>query len=854
MLARKLPTVILALGVLGITTVAFAQSDGGQEKEPSFFDRVDNLGKSILSPIFSDDKPKPKPKPKDTDAPTAEPRASAPDATATAPANDNDPSLPPASGERMGSILSASTPAQRTTTSARLAANPDATDATDNNLPPAIPGAADGTSQAMRRAPADSSLLSDVEPSEKPSQQPSAPLPGKSTSDVSNSLGSLSENPIAAKPSSQPAQPLHQRLSSLRQSPFDADGGEEAVSQPEAPRGQASDAPAPPSTATEAAASKPAPLSTAPESKVPTPARRPLVAERTKPGADAGLSAPAASSSDSAASLPITTEKTPVATEKAPIAVEKAPIAVEKAPAATEKAPAAAQDASAAKSDTSDVLVTRKGPAINVETLGPRRISVGKESTYEVDITNSGEVAGEDLIVFVSLPVWAEVVGAEATSGTAQVNATGQVPGTVQWKLGHLDAKGHEQLTLKIIPRQSRPFDLAVRWESRPMASQAMIEVQEPKLILQLEGPREVLYGKKEVYRLKLTNVGNGNAENVSILLMPIGGGENVPAAHKIGVLAAGAEKLLDVELTARQAGNLTIQVDARADSGVHTELAEKVLVRRANLRIDAEGPRVQFVGAAATYAIHIRNTGTAQAQNVHMSLVLPAGIDYISGIENARLDSSKRKIEWTIEAINPDAEQHFVLKCSLGAAGVTRLQVAAAGADDLAAAATVITRVDAVANLVLDVTDPQGPVAIGEEATYEIRVRNRGTREAENVQVFVYFSRGIEPTGAEGAPNRLAPGQVLFQPITSLAAGAEAVFKVRAKAELAGNHVFRAEAHCKPLGARLVREATNLYYADATPGPQGGRELNAERPAVDAMRTVTRPSQGDPTMLPPRK
>jgi hypothetical protein len=217
-------------------------------------------------------------------------------------------------------------------------------------------------------------------------------------------------------------------------------------------------------------------------------------------------------------------------------------------------------------------------------------------------------------------------------------------------------------------------------------------------------------------------------------------------------------------------------------------------------------------------------------------------------------LDSSKRKLEWTIEAINPEGEQHFVLKCSLGAAGVTRLQVAAAAADDVTAAATIITRVDAVANLVLDVTDPQGPVAVGEEASYEIRVRNRGTREAENVQVFAYFSRGIEPTGAEGAPNRLAPGQVLFQPLTSLAAGAEAVFKIRAKAELAGNHVFRAEAHCKPLGARLVREATNLYYADATPAPQGAREPNAERQPVDAMRTVARPLQGDPTTLPPRK
>ncbi len=159
MLARKLPTVVfLALGVLGITTVALAQSDGGQEKEKekSFFDRVDDLGKSIFSPLFSDDKPKQK----DPATPTAEPRPSTRASTATAPAAD--PGIPPASGGRAGSILSGSAPAQRTMTGTRPATNPDAS---DNNMPPAVPGAADGTARVIQRAPADRSLLGDADTS-----------------------------------------------------------------------------------------------------------------------------------------------------------------------------------------------------------------------------------------------------------------------------------------------------------------------------------------------------------------------------------------------------------------------------------------------------------------------------------------------------------------------------------------------------------------------------------------------------------------------------------------------------------------------------------------------------------------
>ena len=272
------------------------------------------------------------------------------------------------------------------------------------------------------------------------------------------------------------------------------------------------------------------------------------------------------------------------------------------------------------------VLFAQNGPMLGVETLGPRKIAVGKESAYEVSIANSGEGTAEELLVFVSLPDWAEVSATEATAGNVQAAAASSGGAVLQWRIGRLNAKGRERLLLRIIPRQSKPFDLAVRWEYKPSTSQASIEVQEPKLSLQLEGPSEVLYGKKESYRLKLANTGTGNAENVSIMLMPLGTGENVPASHKLGVLAAGEEKKLDVELTARQAGHLTIQVDVRADGGAHAELVENVLVRRADLKIDIEGPKVQFVGQQTTYAIRVRNSGTATARNVQFTASLPAG------------------------------------------------------------------------------------------------------------------------------------------------------------------------------------------------------------------------------------
>ena len=92
------------------------------------------------------------------------------------------------------------------------------------------------------------------------------------------------------------------------------------------------------------------------------------------------------------------------------------------------------------------MLFARKGPILSVETVGPRTITVGKESAYEINIVNTGEVAAEDLVVYVTMPEWAEVVGAEPSNGVpkpiaGQPPAVSQSGGMIRWRVGYLNAK-----------------------------------------------------------------------------------------------------------------------------------------------------------------------------------------------------------------------------------------------------------------------------------------------------------------------------------------------------------------------------------------------------------------------------
>ncbi len=537
------------------------------------------------------------------------------------------------------------------------------------------------------------------------------------------------------------------------------------------------------------------------------------------------------------------TRATHAAPSTRPVIVQRTTPAVRKK---TVVSPAAESSRKPAKRLTADigtepdaaVLFTNKGPVLSVETVGPRRISVGKKSSYEVTIRNAGDLRAEDVVVFVDLPEWADVSAAEASKGAAHRAAAGEPAGPLVWKIGHLEAKGREKLVLTIVPRENRPFDLAVRWESKPVGSKTMIEVQQPKLAMTLEGPREVLYGRKEIYRLKLANTGNGEAENVIIRLLPMGADGNQPVSHDLGTIAAGEQKAIEVELTARQVGNLMIKVEARGDGGARAELAEQVLVRRPALQVDVQGPAVQYVGAVAGYRIRVRNPGTAPAENLKMSVNIPAGAKYLSSIDGSQLEANGTRVLWALEKLDPGGEQSFTLKCSLGLPGPSRMEIVSTADGDLTATAGITTEVEAIADLVLDVKDPTGPVPVGEEATYELRIRNRGTKSAENVEVLAYFSNGIEPTAVEGGRHKIGPGQVVFSPIPSVPAGGDLILKISARAETAGNHIFRAEVHCKPLGTRLVSEETTRFYQDG-PAAEGQTApiRTAEQPSPAPLR-----------------
>jgi uncharacterized repeat protein (TIGR01451 family) len=493
--------------------------------------------------------------------------------------------------------------------------------------------------------------------------------------------------------------------------------------------------------------------------------------------------------------------------------------------------------------DTRELLVTRESPILRVATMGPRQIIIGHESAYQVKVQNDSPVAAEDVTLRIDLPVWTDIQGAEVSIGATNVTPADQSNHTFFWKIGRLQGKEEELLVLHLIPRQSKPFDLKVEWDFRQSTSQAMIEVQEPKIEMFLEGPDEVLWGQEEVYRLHVKNSGTGMAESVELALAPIGSDDKLAATHTLEALGAGDEKVLEVAVTPRESGFLVINVQAKAPHGLESKTTKKVMVRRPELVVSVDAPPIEFVGSQLTYQIHVRNVGNAPATNVEIVAGIPLIAKYIANSDNGRILPTKNQIIWQKNTLDPSSEKTFTLTCELKREGSSALEVTSTADCGLRATAQAEVSVQAIADLSLDVTDPSGAVAVGKDAEYLLTVTNRGTKGAEDIEIVAFFSRGIEPVHAEGGMCNITDGQVVFEKIPVLSAGQTITYKIRARADQPGNHKFRAELICTTLDTHLMGEETTHFYA-ATPSTKPPAKI-ASRQNGDSENTEKEQPQG---------
>jgi len=495
------------------------------------------------------------------------------------------------------------------------------------------------------------------------------------------------------------------------------------------------------------------------------------------------------------------------------------------------------------QSASTGALASSAGALLRVDTIGPETIVLGEEARYIVRVTNQSNTEAKQVLVRAAIPDTVRLGSTEASDGTARAEQGAQGVRLLTWTMDSLKPLTERELRLNLIPLTNRPFELAVEWSLLPISSSAHIKVQQPMLEIALSGPSEIIYGETRAYTVVLTNPGTGDAKSVSVYVSM---GAAVADTLDVGTIPAGGSRKLDVEVAARQAGAMQIVATASGDNNLRAQASEQILVQRANIQIEAVGPALKFTSSVGTYQVRVANAGDAQAKKVQAIVYLPAGVKYVRGIENAT--EGDDSVSWQLGELAPGTERVYRFYCELNAEGNALFRFAAREGSGLQATSDVTTSVEAVADLKLTVNDPKGPIPVGEEATYEIKITNRGSKAATQVQVVAQFSEGIEPVTAEGLRADIVPGQVIFQPILRIAPDETATLTVKAKAQSEGNHVFRAEVKCNDPETRLVAEDTTKFFGDDNLRFPSRPSVASPRDQSPASPRMGNSNQGSPT------
>lgn len=432
--------------------------------------------------------------------------------------------------------------------------------------------------------------------------------------------------------------------------------------------------------------------------------------------------------------------------------------------------------------------IPSEAPGLRVVAEGPERVTLRQPNRYELRVENRGSVNAAGVVVRAVLPAWVAVSNWKPTSGSVELESDPR-SNEVLWQVEDLKAGEVQRLTMQLIPQQAGGFDVEVDWTLVPQQKKMLVQVEEPKLEILIDGPEEVVFGESATYVVRILNPGDGVAPGVVFTLSPQ---SPTPQAQRIGQIPPGKEAQFEVELSAQDRGDLQIHGLATGDLDLRAEASRTINVATADLEAILTGPPLRYQHNEAAYRLQVINNGKAISRNATASVKIPAAVEYLGGIDSAQISGGV--LRWQIGELAPGQKLEYQLRCRMNQTGEHELAFQCRGSAAGEAKVALSTRVEAVADLVLQAHDPAAPAPVDAPVTYEIVLHNRGSKAATDVQVLAHFSDFVEPNQVSGHQGEISVGKVVFDRVDRIEPGQTLKLQIEARANREGVHRFRAE------------------------------------------------------------
>ncbi|MEM9365557.1 MAG: hypothetical protein AAGD07_06135 [Planctomycetota bacterium] len=448
-------------------------------------------------------------------------------------------------------------------------------------------------------------------------------------------------------------------------------------------------------------------------------------------------------------------------------------------------------------------------PSVVIHKRAPAEVKVGQPATFVIGVRNVGTAEAIGVQVHDTIPAGMELVDA-----VPQPQLQGN---QLVWGLGALPAGDERTITMQLVPRSEGELG-SVATVTFQAAASVRTRATRPELKITQYAPEKVLIGQQLEIELVVANPGTGEATGV-VLQEDVPEGFDHPRGRELdnalGNLRPGEERREILRLRATTPGVIENTVYLTSEDGLQASHTVAVEVVAPQLAMQLDGPRLKYLERQATYQLSIGNNGTAPATNVEIIAYLDRGFQFVSTENQGYYDPARHAVIWSLPSL-PAGEVGTVPVVLLPIAeGEQMIRLEAAADLNTRAQSESLVTVQSKAELTFSIADVADPVEVTGETTYEIRVRNAGSRDDSNVQVQLQLPQGVEFIAADTEAQTDGRGTVAFSPRRSLPAGDEMTVRVRCRGVQAGTHIVRATVLSDQSAVPVTKEESTMFYAD---------------------------------------
>lgn len=422
-----------------------------------------------------------------------------------------------------------------------------------------------------------------------------------------------------------------------------------------------------------------------------------------------------------------------------------------------------------------------QSPELKIEKIAPPQASIGEPLIYSIRIRNVGGSEARKVVVEDRIPRGTEL------SGT--IPQAAMTEDKLIWELGNINSGDERIIKLKVIPMEAGEIG-SVATVSFESVISATIQVIAPKLSVNIDGPTETLLGENVPYKFTVRNTGDGDAKDVVLrAILPPSlkhpNGDDIEA--DLGTIPAGQEKTVNLVVVANEVGVATPKALIWMNGKNYAENRADLRVLESRIRLSRTGSKRSFVGRSGKFVTQVTNDSSTPLSNVKIEEHVPVSLDLAEFVNG--WNPQQRVIEHLIPLLQPGENRNFTTQLIPNRAGeiVSKLIAHDLSGNRVEVAATL--SVKGFADLEADVSRKNKDVAIGDQVSLRLKLKNSGTAPATNVRAAFEIPPELVFSTASGPSNYEVVGnQVIFDEVSEMSSNSEKNYDIVLIAAEEGN------------------------------------------------------------------